>query len=136
MEKPMSKRRNKKANLPDDVLVRARQQAGIEEPEADTEAVDESAENSTVAEKVTTAAASLNERAARRRKLSPVQLERSRKRGVLDADTIRELLENPTIEVTEAQLREEYQHVLVDLRNMGVLAVGLMGLLVVLAQFI
>jgi hypothetical protein len=131
----MSKRRNKKANLPNEVLARARKQAGIEEPEPETEA-DETTENEVIADKVNTAAASLNERAARRRKLSPVQLERSRKRGELDADTVRELLENPTMVVSEAQLRKEYQHVLVDLRNMGLLAVVLMGLLVVLAQFI
>ncbi|MDQ7026549.1 MAG: hypothetical protein Q9P01_04595 [Anaerolineae bacterium] len=128
----MSKRRNKKPNLPEDVLARARKQAGIEEPETDSEN-DENGDKGTNGngEKV-----SVNERAARRRKLSPVQLERSRKRGDLDGDTIRDMLENPTIAVSEEQLREEYQHVLVDLRNMGVLAAGLMVLLVVLAQFI
>ena len=131
----MSKRRNKKANLPDDVLARARKQAGIEEPEPQTDS-DESSDNDTSIEQETVNTASVQERAARRRKLSPVQLERSRKRGELDADTIRELLENPTIEVSEAQLREEYQHVLYDLRNMGLLAAGLMVLLVILAQFI
>jgi hypothetical protein len=54
----------------------------------------------------------------------------------LDAAAIRDLLENPTKTVSESQLREDYQHVLVDLRNMGVLAAALMVLLVILAQFI
>jgi hypothetical protein len=131
----MSKRRNKKANLPDDVLARARKQAGIEEPEPETEA-EEADDEPSEKEVIKAASASVQERAARRRKLSPVQLERSRKRGELDADTIRELLENPTIEVSDEQLREEYQHVLIDLRNMGLLSALLMVLLVILAQFI
>ena len=125
----MSKRRNKKPNLPDDVLARARKQVGVEEPEPVVEdEVDDTDEK--------VEASSVNERAARRRKLTPVQVERSRKRGELDADAIRDLLENPTVVVPESQLREDYQHVLVDLRNMGVLAAALMVLLVVLAQFI
>lgn len=133
----MSKRRRKKPNLPDDVLARARKQAGIEEPE--TEASDEGNEDNDSDDNVNNGngeTVSVNERAARRRKLSPVQLERSRKRGELDGDTIRDMLENPTVTVSEKQLREEYQHVLVDLRNMGILAAALMVLLVVLAQFI
>jgi hypothetical protein len=132
----MSKRRNKKANLPDDVLARARKQAGIEEPEPETDTGDSEDAPPLEQEAIKAATATVQERAARRRKLSPVQLERSRKRGELDADIIRELLENPTIEVSEAQLREEYQHVLIDLRNMGALSAGLMVLLVILAQFI
>ena len=126
----MSKRRSKKPNLPDDVLARARKQAGVEE----SEPVVEDEADDVDSDKVE--ASSVNERAARRRKLTPVQVERSRKRGELDADAIRDLLENPTVVVPESQLREEYQHVLVDLRNMGVLAAVLMVLLVVLAQFI
>jgi hypothetical protein len=127
----MSKRRSKKPNLPDDVLARARKQAGIEEPEPVEDDNDDEDVDGGNGESI-----SINERAARRRKLTPVQVERSRKRGELDADTIRDILENPTMIVPESQLREEYQHVLVDLRNMGVLAAALMVLLVVLAQFI
>jgi hypothetical protein len=129
----MSKRQNKKSNLPNDVLARARKQAGIEEP-APAPQADDSPPAPVNDDKGN--GSNLNERAARRRKLSPVQLERSRKRGEVDADLIRELLENPTTFVTEAQLRKEYQHVLYDLRNMGLLAAGLMVLLVILAQFI
>jgi hypothetical protein len=124
----MSKRRRKKQqpNLPEDVLARARRQAGIEDDEAngDDEAEDAPAESSVV------------ERAARRRKLTPVQLERNRKHGDLSQDYIRDILENPTEFVSEEQLREEYQHVLFDLRNMGLLAAALMVLLVLLAQLI
>jgi hypothetical protein len=124
----MSKRRRKKQqpNLPEDVLARARRQAGIEDDEANAndEAEDAPAESSVV------------ERAARRRKLTPVQLERNRKHGDLSQDYIRDILENPTEFVSEEQLREEYQHVLFDLRNMGLLAAALMVLLVLLAQLI
>jgi hypothetical protein len=131
----MSKRRNKKPNLPDDVLARARKQAGIEEPE-EVEEVEEEIEEPKKNGKNGNGEKSVVERAARRRKLSPVQLERSRKRGDLDAEVIREMLENPTDFVSEEQLREEYQFVLFDLRNMGILAAALMVLLVALAQFI
>jgi hypothetical protein len=124
----MSKRRSKKPNLPDDVLARARREAGIEASQPENQ----SDENDSDDEK----ASPVVQRTPRRRKSNPAQLERSRKRGELDAETVRYMLENPTITVTEAQLREEYQHVLFDLRNMGILAAGLMILLVLLAQFI
>jgi hypothetical protein len=124
----MSKRRSKKPNLPDDVLARARREAGIEASQPENQ----SDENDSDDEK----ASPVVQRTPRRRKSNPAQLERSRKRGELDAETVRYMLENPTITVTEAQLREEYQHVLFDLRNMGILAAGLMILLVLLARFI
>lgn len=123
----MSKRRKgKKPNLPQSTLERARQQAGVEDDAASQNEEDSANEES----------ASIVERAARRRKLSPVQIERSRQRGELEGDVIRQILENPTDFVSEEQLREEYQHVLVDLRNMGILAAVLMIILVMLAQFI
>ena len=122
----MSKRRRgKQPNLPQSTLDRARQQAGIEETGTNGESSETNGES-----------ASVIERAAKRRKLSPVQIERSRQRGELDNDVINDILRNPTDFVSEAQLREEYQHVLVDLRNMGLLSAVLMVLLVALAQFI
>lgn len=126
----MSKRRQKKQpNLPKATLERARQQAGLEDAEENGDTGEKDAEVAKP-EPVVTAPP------ARRRKLSPAQLERSRQRGELDAEMISAMLANPTIVVTEQQLREEYQHVLLDLRNMGLLAAALMLLLVVLAQFI
>lgn len=136
----MSKRRKKnKPNIPQATLDRARRQAGIE-PE---EQVNETAEDTSSSESSSddsssssSSSSSMVERAARRRKLSPVQLERSRRSGELDNDVIQEMLANPTDFVSEEQMREEYQYVLFDLRNMGILAAVLMVFLVALAQFI
>ncbi len=46
---------------------------------------------------------------------------------------IEQLLHNPTKTVTEAELRTQYSHVITDVRNMAVLAGGLIMVLVVLA---
>ena len=46
------------------------------------------------------------------------------------------MLANPTKFVTEEELREDYRHVITDLRNMGMLAAVLMIALVALAQLI
>jgi hypothetical protein len=64
------------------------------------------------------------------------QLNTSKKRGETDQDKIKYLLENPTKIVSEAELRQEYFHVLIDLRNMGLLAAVLIAILVILAQII
>ncbi|MEM9954777.1 MAG: hypothetical protein AAF846_24440 [Chloroflexota bacterium] len=128
----MAKRRRKsnKPNLPADVLARARKNAGIEDtPEAEVAET----ETTSSSDNSNDDSSSVAERAARRRKLSTVQLERNRKRGELTNEMIAEVLVNPTREVTEAELREDYKHVLVDLRNMGVLAAILVVVLVGLA---
>ncbi len=48
-------------------------------------------------------------------------------------DVVANMLENPTITVTEDQLRSEYSYVISDLRSMAILAVGLIVLLAILA---
>ena len=58
---------------------------------------------------------------------------REGKENELSQDKIRELLHNPTRFVSEAELRQTYNHVIVDLRNMGLLAAGLLVVLVALA---
>ncbi|GAB5490543.1 MAG: hypothetical protein Phog2KO_07580 [Phototrophicaceae bacterium] len=122
--------KNSKPNLPDDVLARARKNAGVEDPEPAQEVAknDDSVDS-----------ASVSERAARRRKKGTVQLERSRKRGEMTNEMINDALAHPTKIVTEEELHEDYQHVLVDLRNMGVLAailiVVMMGLAVLIPPF-
>lgn len=119
---------NNKPNLPSDVLARARKNAGVEEPEQKVEQSDESPET-----------ASVNERAARRRKKGTVQLERSRKRGEMTNEMINDALAHPTKIVTEEELHQDYKHVLVDLRNMGILAailiVVMMGLAFAIPPF-
>jgi len=129
----MSKRRKgKKPNIPQATLARARQQAGIE-PEAEAaEAVEDVKETA----KKATANASKPSGGRRRKAVTTAQLENRRKKGELTNQMIEDALTNPTKMVSEAELHQDYRHVLVDLRNMGVLAGILMVLLVALAQFI
>lgn len=61
---------------------------------------------------------------------------RSSDSAVLSSEKVAELLENPTKIVTEAELRQQYSYVERDLRNMGVLALGLVVFLVLLATFL
>jgi hypothetical protein len=118
-------RRKKSGNaIPADTLERARKNAGLD---ADNEQELAEAEAALQAE---VTSMSVNERSARRKKSAPAQLERSRQRGELTGEMIEDALANPSIEVTESQLREEYSHVLVDLRNMGVLAALLIAVIV------
>ncbi|MCA9914763.1 MAG: hypothetical protein KC496_15525 [Anaerolineae bacterium] len=126
----MAKRRrsSKKPNLPQSTLERARRQA---DGSADTpEEMPEKAA-APVQEKPKASSAE-----SRRRKVNPAQLERSRQRGELTHEMIESMLHNPTVTVTQEQLREDYGHVLLDLRNMGLLAAVLFVVLVALAQFI
>lgn len=127
----MAKRRRKgnKPNLPDNVLARARKNAGIEDT-PETEASDDN--GSDVSEAVEEVA-SVGQRAARRRGLPQAQIERSRKRGELSNEMISDVLHNPTRIVTEEELHNDYKHVLVDLRNMGILAVILIVVMMGLA---
>jgi len=73
---------------------------------------------------------------ARRAPGAPIQYSQNSKKDGLSSERIERLLANPTKVVTEAELRKEYGHVVVDLRNMFGLALVLMVLLVLLAQFI
>lgn len=145
----MAKRRSKKKpNIPQATLDRARKQAGleveetvekVEEPKAvektvaasDDAEVDDAAELAKAEAAVTPA-----RKRSSRRKVSQAQLERSRSKGELTREMVEEILHNPTETVSSEQLGQEYRHVLLDLRNMGVLAAALMVLLVGLAQFI
>lgn len=119
----MAKRRrnNKKANLPKNVLDRARKQANGEDAGNGTSTGKQSngAESSTVGDMAT-----------RRRKMGTVQLERSRQRGELTNEMVENILANPTIFVSNEELHEEYKHVLVDLRNMGLLAAVLLAAMI------
>lgn len=129
----MAKRRSKKPNLPKETLERARQQAAGEAP-SEQDAAPEKDESS-----ARSSASRRSEPSARRRKVAPVQLENGRvrrERGELDHETIERLLEHPTQTVSEEELRSEYQHVLIDLRNMGLLAAALMVFMVVMAQLL
>jgi hypothetical protein len=138
----MAKRRKKRPNIPKATLDRARRQAGLtpasdETPDESDATADDSADADSDGDSTSATPAQTSvERAAQRRQLSLVQLERSRRKGELNSEMIQELLANPTDYVSEEQLHEEYEHVLIDLRNMGVLAAALMVLLVALAQFI
>ena len=117
-------RRKKSGNaLPADTLERARKNAGIDADDENELAEAEAALKAG-------AAMSVNERSARRKRNNPAQLERSRQRGELTSEMIEDALANPTIEVSEESLREEYSHVLVDLRNMDLLAALLIAIII------
>ncbi|MGJ3240658.1 MAG: hypothetical protein ACFE0Q_18260 [Anaerolineae bacterium] len=118
----MAKRNRKKnkPNLPDSVLARARRNAGVAEPEPQVDEGNQAVDDASTEDNPETK--TVTERAARRRKLDTVQLERSRKRGELTNELIEEVLHNPTKIVTEEELREDYKHVIADLRNIGLLA--------------
>jgi hypothetical protein len=134
----MSKRRNRdrQPNIPVDALQRAREQAGLPaESSTDASAAETPAPVETPVQKFTPTA-SAGAVAARRRTVGSAKLDSSKKRGQTDQDKIKYMLENPTKIVTEEELRKEYFHVLIDLRNMGLLAAVLIGVLVLLAQFI
>lgn len=137
----MSKRRNRdrQPNIPMDTLQRAREQAGLPTPVVErSNTAAPVAETPTVESPVQTFTpnASAGAIATRRRKVGSAQLDSAKKRGTSDQDKIKYLLENPTKIVTEEELRREYFHVLIDLRNMGLLAAVLIGMLVILAQVI
>ncbi len=63
--------------------------------------------------------------------LGAVPLERSLSKT--PQNVIEEALRHPTKFVTEGELREQYNHVIVDIRSMAVLAAGLIVVLFVLA---
>jgi len=135
------RKRSKQPNLPEATLQRAREQAGLPAQQAADEPETEvaEAEAAPVAEKPVMAAPekrnpALSQRAGR--KISSARLEQSKKRGDLDPEMVEYVLEHPTKIVSEAQLREEYGHVLYDLRNMALLAATLIIVMVIVAQFI
>lgn len=120
----MSKRRNRRTqpNLPDEVLARARREAGVEDAPAETDATDEAVP------------------ARRSRDQLPQVQRRKRQRDVepeeLTGAEIAERLANPTKEVTEEDLRQQYNYVLADLRSMGILAGLLFVIMIVVARFL
>jgi hypothetical protein len=83
---------------------------------------------------------SASERRARRRAREGTPASQvktpTEKAAVLPQEMIEELLHNPTKVVTEEQLRGEYSYVVADIRNMGILAAGLVVLLIALATFL
>jgi hypothetical protein len=127
----MSKRRNRSsANIPQKTLERARQQAAT--PSADEEAESTPARVEPAAPPRPRATVS----AASRRGSGAQSIRKRKAEEKMSSETVAELLANPTKEVTEAQLRGQYGYVVADLRNMGLLALGLMVALVVLAQIL
>lgn len=126
----MSKRRNRKTqpNLPDEVLARARREAGIEDAPAETP------------EREVTAEEAVPARRSRDQLPQPKVQRRKRQRDVepeeLTGAEIAEMLANPTREVTEDELRQQYGYVLNDLRSMGALAGLLFVIMIVVARFL
>ena len=131
----MSKRRNRRTqpNLPQEVLDRARREAGLEPEVQPTEDAPPPAKQ--LAEQAPVAVSPRRSDDA----LPQVQRRPRRKRGepeVLTSAEISERLEHPTIHVTEDELRSQYLYVLKDLRGMGLLAAVLFVVMTVAAQLL
>ena len=125
------KRSNKQPDLPAATLKRARAQIRSEELDEEQE------EAQVAAEAEVQAKARRDERRARRRATpQPVNYARRRSEKEIDQSFVQDRLAHPTKFVSEAELRQEYGHVLRDIRGMFLLAGLLMVLLVVLAQLI
>ncbi len=125
----MAKRRKKKKsqapNIPQEVLDRARDLVAEEE---DASALEETRKDQE-------RRAARAERRARRRG-SAAPLEAQGERAVKDPTVVAEMLHNPSIVVSEEELKSTYSYVISDLRSMGILAAVLLVVLVLLAQFI
>lgn len=147
----MAKRRRKsanRANLPQETLERARRQAAIERGELAPEELDKSVEPAEAAGDVAPPSKVEIPENPYKTASSRTRRVRSEARGVtrvtntrtqrgdepLDAETIADLLTNPTRIVSEEEMRAEYNYVLADLRSMGLLAAVLFVTLIVLAQ--
>ena len=122
----MAKRRRRKPNLSQAVLDQARQ--GTDGEPQIRPAQPQSTPDAAPA---TTSAAERRQR--RRREVGAAQLQRRKDEGGLDAETVSDMLANPTRIVSEADLRADYGFVIKDLRNMGVLAAALFVALVIAA---
>ena len=122
----MSKRRNRRTqpNLPDDVLARARREAGIENAPAET----------------TDEVVPVPARRSREQLPQPRVQRRKRPHGAepeaLTGAEIAELLAHPTKHVTEDEMRQHYGYVLNDLRSMGALAGLLFVIMIVVARLL
>jgi hypothetical protein len=68
----------------------------------------------------------------REREIARIKREKEKK-AVLEVEVMRQRLANPTRNVTTEELAAEYGYVMRDLRQVGLLAGGLILLLVVLA---
>ena len=114
--KAMSRRRNRRPNLPQDTLARARREAGLAEAPA---GVGPQARRR-----------SEGERGAGR----PPRRARSLRAGEeLTQEEIAGRLANPVRQVSEGELRAQYGYVIADLRSMGILALGLFVLMILAA---
>lgn len=113
----MSRRRNRRPNLPQDTLARARREAGLGEAPA-------------AADGAQARRRSEGERGAGR----PARRARSLRAGEeLTQEEIAERLANPLRQVSEGELRAQYGYVIADLRSMGLLALGLFVLMILAA---
>lgn len=134
----MARRRSKSSasELPRATLKRPREQAGLPPEAEEMEPEEEAVEPTPTARTTRSVTPDASTARSRRKRVNQAQLERSKKNGELDHETIAYLLHNPTKTVTEEEMRAQYGHVLADLRKMGLLTVALLVLLVVLAQLI
>ncbi len=131
----MARRKAATPNLPADTLARARAQAGVPTPTTASDVPEATTAEPTLGELIEAAPSTSQRRIARptSKRLQDAQYERSRKRGELDQDTIKERLLNPTSFPTAADLKRDYTFVVKDLRSMFLLSAALIVLLIGIA---
>jgi hypothetical protein len=129
----MSKRKNRATpNITPETLERAPQQAAAAPAApATADATTDSAPPPVVKPTTSSRAAALN---ARRGSMNAASTADRRRKGTLSTAEVVDILEHPTKEVSEDEMRAQYSYVLADLRSMGILAAALLLMLVVLAQ--
>ncbi len=79
---------------------------------------------------------SIGARSARDRRATRSTTSARRSSGELSQEVISQMLEHPTIEISEDELRKEYSFVLSDLRSMGLLSIALIVALIALAEIL
>jgi hypothetical protein len=131
----MSKRRSRRTqpNLPQEVLDRARREAGLEPEIEPTDTTPPDEEPRKVQAEVSVSPRHSDDA------LPQVQRRPRRKRGepeVLTSAEISERLAHPTKHVTEDELRSQYIYVLKDLRGMSLLAAVLFVVMIAVAQLL
>lgn len=127
--------RASKPNIPQETLERAQREAekGASTPEAPAE---EAQATVRIVETPAPPPAKRRTSTSTAKRITQSQYERAKASGELDFEIIQDRLNNPDKFPTPESLQAEYQTVIGDLRDMGILAGTLIVLLVVLAQFI
>lgn len=129
-----NKKNNTSPNIPDSVMERARQQIGADDNDTEDAITETESDLAVISAEAQREAEKRSERAVKRasRRRQTASVSDKKKRNEVSPELVADMLANPTINVTEDQLRNQYGYVIADLRNMGVLAAILFMVLLAL----